>query len=407
MREGIPVRVQPNPRRIFTDEEYRRAGAVVDEDLSPCSIIFGVKEIPPDLFLEEKAYVFFAHVIKGQKYNMPMFRRMMERRCHLIDYERIVDEKGRRLVLFGRHAGLAGMIETLRAAGKRLEAEGFDTPLARIKMALEYDSLEEARTAIRDAGASIREGEWPAELTPFTIGFAGYGNVSQGAQEIYGLLDPVEVSPGDLASGAPAATRARPFVKVVFYEKDLVEPVRPGDAFELRDYYDHPEKYRSVFERHLPHLDALVNAVYWDDRYPRFVTLDWLRRAWSGGKPRLRVIGDITCDIGGAVESTVKAMEPGNPCFVYEPLTGETVEGVVGNGPVMMTVDILPAELPREASLSFGEALAPFLADLARADLSLPRDRVELPGPIREALILHKGELTEDYRYLTKYLGQE
>ena len=124
VKAGIPVMAQPSDRRVFSDDEYRRAGVTVSEDLSSCSVIFGVKEVPPDLFIEGVGYVFFSHVIKGQSYNMPMLQRMIDRRCHLIDYEKIIDDKGRRLVLFGRHAGLAGMIETLRSIGLRLKEIG-------------------------------------------------------------------------------------------------------------------------------------------------------------------------------------------------------------------------------------------------------------------------------------------
>ena len=69
-----------------------------------------------------------------------------------------------------------------------------------------------------------------------------------------------------------------------------------------------------------------------------------------------------------------------------------------------MAVDILPSELPRDASFSFSEALAPFVPALAAADFSRPYEELEIPGPIRKALILHKGELTDEYRYIASYL---
>jgi len=121
---GIDVTLQPSSIRIFSDEEYLQAGAKIQEDLSACHIIFAVKEIPADFFQPGKTYVFFSHTIKGQKKNMPMLKRMMELGCNLIDYEKVIDEKGRRLIFFGRHAGLAGMIDTLWALERRLTWEG-------------------------------------------------------------------------------------------------------------------------------------------------------------------------------------------------------------------------------------------------------------------------------------------
>ena len=39
-----------------------------------------------------------------------MLKKMMALKCNLIDYERIVDEQNKRLIFFGRYAGMAGMI---------------------------------------------------------------------------------------------------------------------------------------------------------------------------------------------------------------------------------------------------------------------------------------------------------
>lgn len=107
---GIEVHVERSKKRVFHENEYKHAGAVITDNLSEIPVIFGVKEIPASWFEEEKTYIFFSHVIKGQPYNMPMLSEMMGKRCNLIDYERIVDDSGRRLIFFGRFAGLAGMI---------------------------------------------------------------------------------------------------------------------------------------------------------------------------------------------------------------------------------------------------------------------------------------------------------
>jgi alpha-aminoadipic semialdehyde synthase len=194
--EGLSVVVQPSPSRIFSDEEYRLVGAKVDEDLFGCSAVFGVKEMPVDQFREDGTYAFFSHTIKGQPYNMEMLKVLMAKRCHLIDYETVTDEVGRRLIFFGRFAGLAGMLDSLWAFGRRLEHEGLHTPFGELRPAFEYDSLEEAKGAIRALGSRIKAGGLPEELAPLIVGFTGYGNVSLGAQEILSLLPVQELSPG-------------------------------------------------------------------------------------------------------------------------------------------------------------------------------------------------------------------
>ena len=55
------VVVQPASHRIFSDEEYRRAGATISEDLSPADLILGVKQVEEDNLIPDKSYMFFSH----------------------------------------------------------------------------------------------------------------------------------------------------------------------------------------------------------------------------------------------------------------------------------------------------------------------------------------------------------
>jgi saccharopine dehydrogenase (NAD+, L-lysine-forming) len=404
--EGLSVVVQPADVRIFDDASYARAGATVADDLSPCDVIFAVKEVPLELILPDKAYVFFAHVVKGQPANMPMLRRLVERRCSLVDYERIVDERGRRLVFFGRYAGLAGMIDTLWALGPRLSWEGRRTPFDALCPAWQYESLAEARRAVREVGARVAADGVGRDLAPLIIAFAGYGNVSRGAQEILALLPTEEVKPEEVAALALGAEPSDKVVyKVVFKEEHMVEAKEPNAAFDLQDYYDNPADYKPVLSKYLPHLTVLVNCIYWDARYPHFVSKKDLKSLYGGAeRPRLRVIGDISCDVGGGIEATVKVASPEVPVYVYDTRREEAVNGVAGNGPVILAVYNLPAELPRESSVYFGEQLEPFVAPVARAGWRSPFNAVELPGPIEAATILCRGEFTPPYKYLEDYI---
>jgi alpha-aminoadipic semialdehyde synthase len=269
-----------------------------------------------------------------------------------------------------------------------------------------YASLDEAKSAISKVGEAIRADGLPAGLTPLVCGFTGYGNVSKGAQEIYDLLPVKAITPAQLLAGTwDGDDDPRTLWKVEFHEKDMARPADEGKAFELQEYYDHPERYVSAFGPYLDKMTLLVNCIYWTEDYPRLATRQQLLDLYGGGRsPKLRVIGDISCDIDGATECTVKATEPGNPVYVYDPATGKAVDGVAGNGPVVMPVDNLPCELPLNSSEEFSEALHPFIPGIAAADFSGPLEACDLPAPVKRALILYQGRLTPDYEYMQEYL---
>jgi saccharopine dehydrogenase (NAD+, L-lysine forming) len=403
-QHGIAFHVQPSPIRVFSEDEFRAAGVTVEEDLAQCPVIFAVKEIPAHFFEPGKTYVFFSHVIKGQPYNMPMLRRIVELGCNLIDYERVADDDGRRLIFFGRYAGIAGALETLWALGQRLAWEGIPNPFERLRHAHEYHDLAAAREEVARASEAIRSGGIPDAVQPLIIGVTGYGNVAHGAWEILDLLpvqriEPVEIP---LVSGDEASRST--IYAATFREEHLVEPISNAEDFDLHDYYARPERYRGVFERFAPSLTAVVNAIYWDARYPRLITKPYLKELFAGGRPRLRVIGDISCDIEGSMECTVAATTPDNPVFVYDPATETTMSGTAGQGVVVMAVDILPSELPRDASADFSRVLLPFVPAIAGADYSQPFEQLDLPPEIKRAMIVYHGEFTPAYCHLAQFL---
>lgn len=405
IEQGLEVFVEQSPKRVFTESEFKRAGAKVTDSLAGVPVIFGVKEIPVSWFEENKTYIFFSHVIKGQSYNMPMLSKMMEKKCNLIEYEKIADDQGKRLIFFGRFAGLAGMINSLWSFGERKKTIGEETPFCRLKQSHHYNSLADAEQAVREVGELIRAHGVPDEMAPFTIGFTGYGNVSQGAQHIANLLPAVEISPEELLRLKTDKKYSNKLVyKVVFREGDLSEPVDPAAKFDLQDYYSHPEKYRNQFEKYLPHLTILMNCMYWDVRYPRIVTKDFIEKLFKSGAMKLTVIGDVTCDPDGSIEFTHKGTEIEDPVFVYDPLKRKPVMGFKGEGILVMAVDILPSELPRESSESFGDALLEFVPAIASADYNADFKNLILPPEIKRAMILHKGQLTPDYQYIQQYL---
>ena len=378
---GVRVVVQSSPDRCHADAAYRDAGADVADALPPCRVILGVKEIPVDEMQAGSGHLCFSHTVKGQDYNMPMLRGTLEKNATLIDYEMIVDRHGRRLIFFGRHAGYAGMVDTLWAFGRRLLDEGIDTSLAPVKRAFEYASVDDAAEHLATEVADrIRTRGVVPEIHPLVVGFTGGGNVSQGAQEILERLPVVEVLPDELpALAANPDISRRAVYKVVFRRDD-----------------------RKDFARHLPFLSILVNGIYWEPGSPKLMTRDDMRGLWGDGapKPKLKVVGDITCDIDGSVEGNLRATEPSNPVYVYDPETHTARDGVAGRGPVVMAVDNLPAEFPIDASAHFGDSLFPFVAPLARADFSVPFEHLSLPAAVTGAVIAHGGELGPAFKYL-------
>jgi saccharopine dehydrogenase (NAD+, L-lysine forming) len=404
-QQGIEVIVQTSDIRAYEGSEFAEVGISVQEDLSDCPVILGIKEVPKDQIQAGKAYMFFAHVIKGQPYNMPMLQRLLDQGCTLIDYERVVDENNRRLIFFGWHAGVAGMIDTLWALGQRLAWEGIPNPFSTLRLTHEYRDLADAQAALAEVRGKIQTEGLPAAVTPLIIGVAGYGNVSRGVQEMLDLLPVIEIEPEEVAHLAASDAYSRHHVyKVVFREQHTVEPASPDMEFQLQDYYDHPERYRGTFAQYLPHLTVLVNAIFWTERYPRLVTRETLEELFAVQQPRLRVIGDVSCDVEGAIECTVKCTEPGDPVFVYDPGTGSVQDGYKGRGVVVMAVDILPSELPREASSDFSKVLLPYIPAIARCDYSVPFEDCGLPPEIKRAVITYQGALTPDYQYIDEYL---
>jgi len=403
---GIKTIIQPSEIRIFSDEEYLKAGAEIGENLQDADAVFAVKEIPLHLLEHGKTYVFFSHTIKGQPYNMKMLKRLMELECNLIDYELIAGRKNNRLITFSSYAGMAGLIETLHAFGWKMKLNGYATPFQDIKQAYQYDSLEEAKNHLRKIGGMIAENGLPKELAPLTVGFLGYGNVSKGAQEMFDLLPFKTIEPKQLdqlmGNGKNGSDNSCLY-KVIFKEEDIVKPL--NGAFDLQEYYDHPERFESLFHNYLPYLKILINCVYWTEKYPRFVTKENLKKnVHQGEESGLKVIGDITCDINGSIEITRESTMPDKACYTYYAENDSYADRIKDSGITVMAIDNLPCEFPREASTEFSQELKTFVNGIVTADFKADFNEIELPYEIKKAAILYKGRLTGKFDYMNEFL---
>jgi len=395
--QGIRIIVQPSTRRVFTDDEYRSAGAEINEDLSECATICAVKEVPVDLLLPGRTWLFFSHTIKAQPAGMPLLDAALERKVRLVDYECITktgNRRDQRLVAFGHYAGYAGAIDFLRGLGERFLALGFSTPLLHIGSAFMYPSLAEARRAVELAGEAIQTRGLPLALCPFTAVFTGSGKVTNGALDIFKLLPHEMVAPRDLAGVCSGHSDSHKLYISIATAEDMVRR-RGGGPFDKAEYYAEPEKFEPIFKDIvLPHSTVIINGMYWDQRFPKLFTREDLHEHVVAGHDRLLGVCDITCDADGSVP-TRQFTSIEQPFFVFNALTEKVSTSLDDPGVLFHAVDHLPSELPREASEHFGDCLLPFLPDLAHA-----RDSEELSPQIRGAIIAEGGRLAPDFRYI-------
>ncbi len=400
IEKGFKIVVESSENRIFKDEEFERVGCEIKKSLEEAKIIVGVKEIPPKKILENKVYMIFSHTFKGQKYNMEMLATFLKKGCTLIDYELITDEKNDRIIFFGRFAGLAGIIETLYGYGQKFKKMGYDTPFYRIKRPFQYNSLNEAKEHIKKIGKEISEG-LPSVISPLVIGITGRGNVSRGVNEILELLPVNKESANDLLEDRYSFLNN--VVYCIFFKIDDYVSPKTGEFF-IEDYYKNPEKYEVNFERFLRFISILVNGIYWEEKYPRLIKKDKLREIYISGKSKMRMIGDITCDINGSIEITIRDGDPDNGFLTYIPERDEFVDGILPEGITDMVISNLPTEFPAEASEEFSNKLINYIEDILKEDFTKPFEELKLPPEIKKAIICHNGRLTDRYEYLREHL---
>lgn len=395
---GIRVIVQPAPLRSFSDLEYLEAGAEINEDLSACGTVFGVKEIPVGLLSPERTYVYFSHTIKAQEAGMEALDAVLSRRVRLIDYEPITNDRGQRLVYFGLFAGYAGAIDTFTALGLTLIKRGLGTPFLNMVYSKHYSTLEVAKADIELCGSRIRSQGLPKEMGACVIVVTGNGNSARGAMEMCMCLGPTLVKVGDLPRLAESFDPRTVYLCQVT-AADFAERL-DGTAFDKEDYYARPELYRSTFEeRILPYASCVLNCIYWEPRFPRLITKEGVARCFAGGRGRLAAVGDISCDIGGSIELTVSATTIDHPIFFYHPATGashvEVPAAIRAECVAVCSIDHLPAELPRSASEFFSGQLVPFAADIAKTGLG-----GKLCPEVAKAVIAQEGKLTPGFEYI-------
>jgi alpha-aminoadipic semialdehyde synthase len=211
----------------------------------------------------------------------------------------------------------------------------------------------------------------------------------------------LEIAPDELEEHSQNYENNKIYLSV-FKEEHLVERKDGGD-FSLHDYFINNSAYKSRLEQYLKHCSIYMNAIYWTPDCPVFLPNSYLKKI-QNKDPKLIIIGDITCDIEGSVQATVKPTWPDNPVFVYNTETKKEKDGYTGEGFAIMAVDNLPCEFPKEASDTFSSSLMPFMQQILNNDYSKPINESTLPAEIKSACITHQGKLEENFRYLKEFI---
>lgn len=362
--------VESSDIRAYSDDEYRAAGIEVVSDLSDCDVLFGIKEAAIDSLLEDKHYFFFGHIAKMQSYNKPLIKALMHKHVTFSDYEYLVDDFGKRVCAFGWWAGIVGTYYTLQGWGLRHRT--YELPKPDIKFTL--DKLITALQSIT--------------LPAIKIVITGNGRVSQGAQFILNKIGAQRMTITEFLQ-TPIVS------KISYIVADVNELVKPKDAnkkFCDKDFFAHPEQYDSNFMRFAQSTDMLLCGHFWSPGNPIYLMpTDFLVNGF-----RIKMIGDITCDIMGSIQSTLRSSTHDAPFYDYNPITQQEEKAFSNKGNItVMAVDTCPNALAIDTSAYFGKMLTEHVFKALLKGENSPI--------IERATILKHGELTEKFKYLEPY----
>ena len=365
----VVIKVESSDIRIFNDDAYKNLGIEVADDISDCDVFFGVKEIPVDFLIPNKKYFFFSHTIKKQVHNQKLLQAILEKNIELYDHETIVDANNKRLIGFGRYAGIVGAYNGFRAFGIKFDL--FNIPKAETLLTKEDLIVRLKRQT----------------LPNIKIVVTGHGKVGMGAKEILDGIKLKEVSPQDFLN--------KIYTQPVYTQIDVLDYNKRIDgtkSADNSDFYKHPEAYTSDFARFSKVADIYMAGHFHANSSPDILTREML----NAPDCKLKVVADISCDVDGPIACTIKASTIADPFFGYLPSTGEEVPYTHPGAIVVMSVDNLPCELPKDASEGFGEM---FSEHVIPAFFNNDRD-----GILERAKITENGKLTERFAYLKDYV---
>ena len=366
--QNITVQVERSDIRIFTDEEYENLGIEMTDDISDCDILFGVKEVPIDYLISNKTYFFFSHTIKKQPYNRKLLQAILEKNIDLYDYETIVDANNRRLIGFGRYAGIVGAYNSIRAFGIKFEL--FKLPKA--------ETLSGKEALITHLKRLV--------LPPLKFVITGTGKVGNGAKEVLDAIKIKEVSVENYLT--------KNYTQAVYTQIDVLDYNKrnDGQVLDFTDFYNNPKEYISDFEKFTKVSDIYITGHFHANDAPVILTREMLQSKDC----KIKVVADVSCDVNGPIACTLRSSTIAEPLYGYFPNEDKEVDVFHPAAIVVMAVDNLPCELPKDASEGFGEM---FLEHVIPAFFNEDKD-----GILQRAKITEKGKLTPRYSYLQDYV---
>lgn len=365
---SVSIKIESSDIRVFSDEAYKNAGFEVVDDVADCDILLGVKEVPVDALLPNKKYFFFSHTVKKQSYNRKLLQAILAKNIDLYDHETIVKENGARLIGFGRYAGIVGTYNGFRAVG--LKNNSFHLPKA--------STLANQKTLIEQLQK--------INLPNLKILLTGSGKVAFGAKEILDAMHIKQVSVTEYLE--------ENFTESVFCMIDVLDynKRKEGKFLDVYDFYNHPGAYESNFFRFAKVTDFFIAGHFFGDGSPILFS----KENAKDPENKIRFIADISCDIDGPIASTIRASTIENPIYGYDPITEKEVDFTDEHAIVVMAVDNLPCELPKDASEGFGEM---FLKNVIPAFFDGDKN-----GILSRAKITENGKLTPRFSYLQEYV---
>ncbi|AXT54146.1 alanine dehydrogenase [Aquimarina sp. BL5] len=365
-------KIESSDIRVFSDADYTTEGFEITNDLSDCDVLLGVKEVPIDALIPNKKYFFFSHTIKKQPYNRKLLNAILDKNIEFYDHEVIINEKGFRLIGFGRYAGIVGAYNGFRALG--LKNDSFQLPKA--------ESLPDQKTLELELSK--------INLPNKKIVLTGKGKVGSGAKEILDAMKIKEVSVDDYLTttfNEPVYTQ----IDVLDYNKR-----KDGRVIDKKDFYINPQEYNSDFMKFAKVSDMYIAGHFFGDGAPFIYT----REDAKSADFNISVVADVSCDIDGPVATTIRPSTIADPIYGYHPGREEEVDFKDPEAVVVMAVDNLPCELPKDASEGFGDM---FLEHVIPAFFNNDVD-----GVLERARMTQDGKLTTRYAYLQDYVdGKE
>lgn len=367
----LQIKVESSEIRVFSDDDYLKAGIEVVNDVSDCDVLLGVKEVPKKALIPNKKYFFFSHTIKKQPYNRALLQKILEKNIELYDHEVIVNKNNVRLVAFGRYAGIVGAYNGFRTYGLKFRL--FNLPKA--------EELHDQQMLIDE----LRK----IQLPNIKIVLTGKGRVSNGAKEMLDGMNMREVSVDEYLNER--------FNEPVYVQIDVLDynKRKDGQVKGEQDFFNNPEKYNGNFMRFAKVSDMYIACHFFGSGSPYIFTRDDAKSE----NFKIKVVADISCDIDGPVASTIRPSVIAEPIYGYLAKSEQEVDFRNKSAIAVMAVDNLPCELPKDASEGFGDS---FSAYVIPAFFNNDKD-----GVLQRARMTQNGKLTERFSYLQDFVDGE